>query len=681
MKKPNALINSSSPYLLQHAYNPVNWFPWGEEALQRAAQENKLLLISIGYSACHWCHVMEHESFEDESVAEIMNANFICIKVDREERPDIDQVYMSAVQLLTGRGGWPLNCFALPDGKPVYGGTYFPKSQWMNVLLNLSDGYKNDQAKFYDYASQLTDGIKQEDLFPVSEMVPEFAKEVVESAIQNWHKQIDMAEGGPNRAPKFPLPNNYHFLLNYTFYYNDNVMEKYLKLTLKKMAYGGIYDQIAGGFSRYSVDHLWKVPHFEKMLYDNAQLISLYSNAFKRFGDPLYQEIVEATVHFVNHELKGDFGNYFSALDADSEGEEGKYYVWTKDELMTLAGDDFAVIESYYNINETGYWEHGNYILLRKKDDDEIAEQFHISKNQLKEIVNRFKNKAMLIRSERIPPGLDDKTLISWNALMVTSLIDAHQAFDSDNYLDDAITCVSFLMKHALQEDGSICHTFKNGKSTISGFLEDYAFLIQALVKCYESTFDNAYLEYAKQLLEYCVNHFHDPNSGFFYFTSDKDSPLIARKFEIQDNVIASSNSQMAINLFQLGRYFENDLWIEMSGKMVSGLEPKMVQYGSAFSNWLNYYLMRIVPSQELIITGPEALAYGRHFTKKFFGSAALIGGTTDISKIPLITNRNQGSETLIYLCENKVCNIPYKTVEEAILKLKENKGSFSGLD
>ena len=680
MKKPNALINSSSPYLLQHAYNPVNWYPWGPDALQKAIDEDKLLLISIGYSACHWCHVMEHESFEDDSVADLMNANFICIKVDREERPDIDQVYMSAVQLLTGRGGWPLNCFALPDGKPVYGGTYFPKVQWKNVLLNLADGYKNDPVKFRDYASQLTDGIKQEDLVPASEELPDFDSEVIEAVIQNWHKQLDLEEGGPNRAPKFPLPNNYQFLLNYTFYFPDNVMLQQLKLTLKKMAYGGIFDQIGGGFARYSVDHLWKVPHFEKMLYDNAQLISLYSNAYRRFQDPLYREVVESTIDFVNRELKGTYGNYFSALDADSEGEEGKFYVWSSDEVMAIAGKDFNIMETYYNINETGYWEHGNYILLRKKDDDEIAEQFQISKAQLNEVVSRFKKQALLVRSGRVRPGLDDKTLTSWNALMVTALIDAHQAFSTEKYLEDAINCMAFLLKHTVKQDGSVCHSFKNGISTISGFLEDYAFLVQALVKCYESTFDDTYLESANKLMAYSLDHFYDQRSGYFYFTSDLDAPLIARKFEIQDNVIASSNSQMALNLFQLGRYFENEEWVELSAQMIAGLEPKMVQYGSAYSNWLNYYLIRISPLQELIIAGPHALSFNKQFASKFFGPALLTGGTTDKSPIPLIANRNIEATTLIYLCENKVCKIPYDTVEKALAALKDSSRNLSGL-
>jgi uncharacterized protein YyaL (SSP411 family) len=679
MKKPNALINSSSPYLLQHAYNPVHWYPWGPDALQKAIDEDKLLLISIGYSACHWCHVMEHESFEDDSVAELMNAHFICIKVDREERPDIDQVYMSAVQLLTGRGGWPLNCFALPDGKPVYGGTYFPKVQWKNVLLNLAEGYKNDPVKFRDYASQLTDGIKQEDLVPASEEPPDFDSEVIVASIQNWHKQLDLEEGGPSRAPKFPLPNNYQFLLNYNFYFKDLALEQHLRMTLKKMAYGGIYDQIGGGFARYSVDHLWKVPHFEKMLYDNAQLISLYSNAYRRFQDPLYREVVEATIDFVNRELKGSYGNYFSALDADSEGEEGKFYVWTRDEVMAIAGTDFNIIEAYYNINETGYWEHGNYILLRKKDDDEIAEQFRISKEELSEVISRFKKQALLVRSGRVRPGLDDKTLTSWNALMVTALIDSYQAFGTKNYLEDAIACMTFLLKHTLMPDGSVCHSFKNGISTISGFLEDYAFLVQALVKCYESTFNDTYLEYANKLVKYSIDHFYDQRSGYFYFTSDLDAPLIARKFEIQDNVIASSNSQMAINLFQLGRYFEIDEWVELSAQMIAGLEPKMVQYGSAYSNWLNYYLMRVAPSQELIIAGTGALGFSEQLSAEFFGPAMLLGGTTGTSSIPIIANRNQGPETLIYLCENKVCNIPYETVAEALNALKGSTRNLSG--
>ncbi|HXC03914.1 MAG TPA: DUF255 domain-containing protein, partial [Bacteroidia bacterium] len=374
----NSLIHESSPYLLQHAHNPVNWHAWNETAWEQARKENKLVLISIGYSACHWCHVMEHESFEDTTVARIMNDHFVCIKVDREERPDIDQIYMTAVQLMSGHGGWPLNCITLPDGRPVYGGTYFRKQEWMNVLFNLADLWKTEPDKALHYASQLTDGIRQAELITVK---PEALLPVAETLLNCWDKwsrRLDPKDGGPNKAPKFPLPNNYLFLLH--FGESELVPEatrkqirEHFRLTLHQMAFGGIYDQIGGGFSRYSTDAAWKVPHFEKMLYDNAQLLSLYAEAYRINPDPLYKRIALETVAFLNRELLSPDGVYCSALDADSEGVEGKFYVWTPEELQTLSGPDYPLLAAYYEINETGYWEHGNYILLRKEEEEILA--------------------------------------------------------------------------------------------------------------------------------------------------------------------------------------------------------------------------------------------------------------------------------------------------------------------
>ena len=385
-RNTNALIHETSPYLLQHAHNPVNWLPWNEVTLEKAKAENKPMLISIGYSACHWCHVMEHESFEDEQVAQIMNDHFICIKIDREERPDIDQVYMLSVQLMTGHGGWPLNCFALPDGRPIYGGTYFPKSQWINVLLNLTDLFQNEKQKMLDYAEKLTEGVKLAEVVPLNELSQRFSEDTLFNSVSNWEKRFDHTEGGPNKAPKFPLPNNYQFLLRYVYTphlsyaselsgVDEEAIRRHIFLTLKKMAYGGIYDQIGGGFARYSVDGLWKVPHFEKMLYDNAQLITLYSEAFAATRDPLYKQIIDDTLRFIERELTSPQGGFYSALDADSEGMEGKYYVWQKSELQTILKEKFNLFADYFNINERGYWEHDNYILLRHEEEKVIAEK------------------------------------------------------------------------------------------------------------------------------------------------------------------------------------------------------------------------------------------------------------------------------------------------------------------
>ncbi|MBA2407111.1 MAG: thioredoxin domain-containing protein, partial [Chitinophagales bacterium] len=437
-KYTNHLIHESSPYLLQHAHNPVNWYAWNDETLKKARDENKLLLVSIGYSACHWCHVMEHESFEDEKTAQIMNEHFICIKIDREERPDIDQVYMTAVQLMTGRGGWPLNCIALPDGRPVYGGTYFPKEQWNDVLLNLANLYETDPEKAEEYADKLTTGIQQAEIVKSNTEKPEFSLSLLNETVAAWKGHFDTKEGGSDYAPKFPLPNNYRFLLRYAHEVKDEAVMKQVELSLRKMAFGGIYDQIGGGFARYSTDSLWKVPHFEKMLYDNAQLVSLYSEAYQATKEPLYKQVVYETLEWVKREMTNEEGAFYSALDADSESEEGKFYVWTKAELQQILGSDFNLFSDYYNVNRTGYWEHDNYILLRDKTDEEFAKENKMDFSALQKKIEELKVKMLDVREKRVRPGLDDKTLTSWNAMMMRGYADAYMVFGEKEFLDAA---------------------------------------------------------------------------------------------------------------------------------------------------------------------------------------------------------------------------------------------------
>ena len=675
MQHTNQLINETSPYLLQHAHNPVNWYPWGEEAWKKANDENKLVLISIGYSACHWCHVMEHESFENDSTAKLMNEYFICIKVDREERPDIDQIYMSAVQLMTGSGGWPLNCFTLPDGRPIYGGTYFPTANWNQILVQLSTFYKNDPAKANEYATELTQGINKMELVKVNEDPIDFNMKDLDAIVAAWKNQFDTVEGGPNRAPKFPLPNNYEFLLRYAVASGDNEVLKHVNLTLEKMAYGGIYDQIGGGFARYSTDTYWKVPHFEKMLYDNAQLVSLYSKAYQQSKNPLYKEIVYETLEFIQREMTSVQGGFYSAIDADSEGKEGKFYVWKLDELKEVLNEleapkAFEIISEYFNINKTGYWEEENYILLRKKTPEEIAKKFSVSTGELNALIAEAKKLLLTARSKRIRPGLDDKILVSWNALMISGYCDAYKAFGDEQFLSPAKKNASLILRQMRTKDGGLFHSYKNGTAKINGYLEDYSFMIESLLSLYECTFDEIYLNEANSFAEYAFTHFYDETAGSFWFTSNLDPALIARKKEIQDNVIPASNSAMAKALFNLGIHFENKKFTDTASKMLHNIVKEMERYGSGYSNWAILMLNLTQDFREIVITGDSAHKKRKEL-QSYYLPNTLFAGSLKESELPLLLYRTAEPKTLIYVCENRVCKLPVEKVEEALELLK----------
>lgn len=664
-KHANSLINETSPYLLQHAHNPVNWHAWNDETLELAKKENKLLLISIGYSACHWCHVMEHESFENEAVAEIMNAHFICIKVDREERPDIDQIYMNAVQLMTGSGGWPLNCFALPNGEPFYGGTYFQTAKWKQILNALADEYENNPEKIEEHAKELTKGIKTNELLHKVTHNNPFTMDILDLAVNRFKTNFDFNEGGTNRAPKFPLPNNYEFLLDYSFHTKDAALLQFVELTLAKMAFGGIYDQIGGGFARYSTDSYWKVPHFEKMLYDNAQLVTLYSKAFQLTKNPLYKQVVFQTLEFTKREMTAKNGAFYSALDADSEGEEGKFYVWTKEELQTLLAADYPLIETFYNINKYGFWE-DNYILLRREDNETIAKQFNISEKELATKINEINHLLLESRSKRIRPGLDDKTLTSWNALMLKGYVDAFNTFGEKNFLNAAIKNATFIAETQLRKDGGLNHNFKNGISNLNGYLEDYCFIIEALIALYEATFDEKWLMLSKQLMDYTIVHFYDNETGLFFFTSDEAKGLIARKMELSDNVIPASNSSIAKGLFLLGLYFENEDYTNKSTQMLKNIEAQIPNYVSGYSNWASLLLNQVKPFYEIAICGKNSLEKRNELYNQYLPNKIIIGSINK-SNLPLLQEKQNNEKTMIYVCNNKACQKPVETVEDAL--------------
>ena len=669
----NELHLQTSPYLLQHANNPVHWKAWNTNSLAQANKENKLIIISIGYSACHWCHVMEHESFEDEDVAQTMNQHFINIKVDREERPDVDAVYMKAVQIMTGRGGWPMNVVALPNGKPIWGGTYFQKTEWIKSLEQLQELYQSNPEKILEYAEKLHQGIQAISSVDSDTSLEDFNNQSLEFLVTKWQKSFDWEFGGMARAPKFMMPTNYQFLLRYAYHTkNENLLE-FVNLTLTKMAFGGLFDTIDGGFSRYAVDMKWHVPHFEKMLYDNGQLVSLYADAYKLTKNKFYKEVIEKTLNFVEKEWLTAEGSFYSALDADSLNtenhlEEGAFYVWTKLELQSLLGNDFELFSQVFNINEFGFWEHENYVLIQNQSLAEIAVQNKISLPELENKKNSWEKILYTEREKRTKPRLDDKCLTSWNALMTNGFIDAYKALGNQHYLKIALNNADFILKNLWNSDGNLWHNYKNNKARINGYLEDYALVIDSFIALYEVTLDEKWLYNAKQLTDYTLDYFYEENASFFAFTSTLDDPLITTHFETEDNVIPASNSVMANNLFRLSIYFNNNHYEEITQKMLQIILPK-IDYPSAFSNWLNVFLNFSEQNSELAICGNEALGFVEKINQSYHPNST-IAGTQKPSRLPFLNERFSENETLFYLCQNKTCQLPSNDFQEIIKQI-----------
>lgn len=668
----NDLINETSPYLLQHAHNPVDWKAWNKEALDLAKKEDKLIIISVGYAACHWCHVMEHESFENDSVAKIMNEHFISIKIDREERPDIDQVYMDAVQMMNGSGGWPLNCIALPDGRPIFGGTYFSKDQWINVLNQLSDLYQNDPEKAIQFAENVANGLKERALITVNTNEALFTKNDIDIAVDAWEDRMDKKLGGAKQERnKFPLPNNFQFLLRYGFQDQNEKILNYTNTTLTQMAYGGIYDQLGGGFARYSTDKKWHVPHFEKMLYDNGQLVSLYADAYLVTKNELYKETVFETLEFIERELMNDEGAFYSSLDADSntpegELEEGAFYVWTKDELKENLRSDYDLFADYFNVNSYGHWEKENYVLIRNTTVENFVKKHDLSVDDFKKKVTDWKKILLKERAKKERPRLDDKTLTSWNGIMLKGYVDAYRVFDNPHYLDVAIKNAYFITSKQLRSDGGLNHNYKNGISNINAHLEDYAAVIEAFIALYEVTLDEQWLYTAKQLTDYTFDHFFDDASKLFFFTSDEDESLITRNIELNDNVIPASNSIMARNLAKLSHYFSNGYYLKTSKQMLNNVKESIVNYPEGYSNWLqlmsdfssNYY--------EVAISGSNAISKLKEINKTYIPNK-LIAGSTKESRLSLMQDRFNEDETFIYICVDGACQLPVTDVKQAL--------------
>lgn len=656
-KYTNALIHASSPYLLQHAHNPVNWVEWSEETLQRAKNEDKMILVSIGYSACHWCHVMEHESFENEEVAELMNQHFICIKVDREERPDIDQIYMDAVQLLTGRGGWPLNCFALPDGRPLHGGTYFPIEQWKKTLQSIADFYQTRKEEAFQYAAELTNGINKLDhIIPIENA--EIKLETINKAVENWSKNFDLIYGGYNWAPKFPMPNNWAFYLQYYKQSNNPLYLDAVVKTLDGMANGGIFDQIEGGFARYSTDLYWKAPHFEKMLYDNGQLVGLYAKAFQLTKNNLYKDIVYKTHQFLQHELTHETGLFYSALDADSEGVEGKYYIWTRQELVNILGDDEPLFSIYYSVDAYGNWEHGANILYKTRSHEELEKLTGKTIIEIEQIIKKCNALLLTERNKKTKPGLDDKVITSWNALMISGYCEAFKAFGEKEFYNTVQKALDSILQH-LWIDKTLYRIYKNGKISIPGFAEDYACLTKALIDFYQISFDEKYLTKANELMELSISYFYSEEKKLFYFKSNTDAALIARKLDLTDDVIPSANSIFGHCLQALSFYFSNNNYEKMVDDMLLLVQQKFAKTTSSYTNWMQLSLNKIQGVKQIVIAGPEAKNYFAQLNQNYLPNT-LFALATEQSVISLVNDKLPiENKTTIYVCQDKTCGLP----------------------
>ena len=667
---PNRLINETSPYLLQHAYNPVDWYPWGTEALERAKGENKPILLSVGYSACHWCHVMERESFENAQTAALMNDSFVCIKVDREERPDIDSIYMTAVQAMTGRGGWPMTVFLTPDGKPFYGGTYFPPEDghgipgFPRVLRSIAETYKNRRSEVLLSTDKLLQQIQR-----ATSATPSFeplTAEVLSVAYRSMVGQFDDQHGGVGMQPKFPQPMTYEFLLRYHLRTGDRKALGMVELTLDRMAGGGIYDQLGGGFHRYSTDMFWLVPHFEKMLYDNALLVRLYLHAYQVTRKPLYRRIAEETLDYVTREMTDPAGGFYSAQDADSEGEEGKFFIWRPEEVSHLLGKrDAEIFNKYFDVTVRGNFE-GHSILHVSEEPAPFAQRTQMSESDLDELLDRSRSRLMEVREARIRPERDDKILTSWNGLMLAAYAEAAAVLDRADYAAIAEDNAGFILDH-LRADGRLLRTYKDGQSKLNGYLEDYAFIINGLLALHEATFSARWLKEAISLADSAVELFWDETSGQFYDTGRDHEELIVRPRDVSDNAIPSGSSMIADALLRLSVITGDREYERRATAAIRSVRELMVQFPTGAGHWLCALDFYLSEAKEIVIVGDRlesgTQALASEVYRSFLPNRVFIGLHPDdgpVGDLLLAKDRNKiDGHATAYVCQNYVCQLP----------------------
>ena len=695
-KFTNKLADESSPYLLQHAHNPVDWHPWSDEALLKAKKEDKPILVSIGYSACHWCHVMEHESFEDEETAKLMNNNFINIKIDREERPDLDHIYMDAVQAIAGNGGWPLNVFLTPDRKPFYGGTYYPpqrafnRASWKEILLGVSQLFKEKRQEVESQAEELTQHLGRSNINASSKILlieagfDIFTRQQVDEIFANIMKQADKKWGGFGNAPKFPQTFTINYLLRYYHYTKNEEALQHSCLSLDKMIQGGIYDQIGGGFARYSTDVEWLAPHFEKMLYDNALLIRTLSDAYQITKNSSYKKTIVQTIDFIEREMIDRNGSFYSALDADSEGVEGKFYVWSYEEINKILGEDTRpdntvglakLFCEYYDVTPNGNWEHTN-VLRVLTPLSEFVKEKNLNKKEFEEQIRYAGEKLSKERNKRIRPQTDDKILLGWNALMITALCKASAALGISRYKKMAIENFNFLFSNFKADANSFefYHTYKNGLAKYPAFLDDYAYLIEACISLQEITSDNIYIEYARSLTEYVFENFSSSEEDFFYYTDKKQNDVIVRKKEIYDGAVPSGNSVMTHNLFYLSVIFDNALWKQNAAGFLSGLSELIIKYPTSFGNWASLLIEVYAEINEIAICG-NGFEKLRDELLQYFIPNKVVQSTNDPNenKYPLIAQKSISSQPLLYLCRKYACKAPVENISEIVKEIVNN--------
>ena len=684
MKQPNKLITETSPYLLQHAHNPVNWYPWGGEAIAKAKEEDKPVLVSIGYAACHWCHVMERESFENEPVAAFMNEHFINIKIDREERPDLDHIYMDAVQAMTGSGGWPLNVFLTPGLKPFYGGTYFPpepaynRASWPDVLAGVAKAFRERRHEIESQAENLTLHLEQANDFGLKQPgsgAGIFTAGQMETAFSAIMKTADREWGGFGQAPKFPQVFATRFLLRYSHLFSSPEAKGQALLSIDKMIQGGIYDQLGGGFARYSTDAQWLAPHFEKMLYDNALLTELLAEAFQLTGNIRYKEVIAETIEFALRELYHPSGGFYAALDADSEGEEGRYYVWDYEEVKALLGDDAELLAGYYDITPGGNWE-GKNILRVKVPLPDFAAERGLKPEELEAKLSGAKDKLLQAREKRERPLLDDKVILSWNALMCTACCKAFAATGVEQYRQLAVKNIRFLLREMTIGSGpALCHTWKNGEGKYPAFLDDYAFLVRALIHTYEITADTTWLDKAKEVTEWVLPEFDAGAGGFFFYTPQNQPDIIVRKKEVYDGAQPSGNAVMAENLLHLGILFDKKEWKERSMAMITSLGTAILRYPASFGYWAVLSLGLTKGFSEITITGGEFRKIQEELLKRFLPYCIIMASPVADEGYPLLAGKHAEKKTKIFLCKDYSCQQPVDTVEELMWLINRGDG------